>query len=104
MLGNTSSVAPQQSLHGRLSRLPFWIGVLDVLLERLADLANLRIGEVLYSDKLDPRVIERTNDLVEFGLNCGSIPVLAVLDKEHGKECQDCRSGVDDELPGVRIV
>ena len=68
-------------------RLPF--AFLELLLRQLLDTDISVLGGT------------RPNELVEFRLNCGAVPVLGVLDQEHHKERDDGGSRVDDELPGI---
>src|SRR5882757_6146548 len=46
----------------------------------------------------------RPDELVEFDLDCRSVPVLRVLDEEYHEKRHDRGSGIDDELPRVREI
>ena len=42
------------------------------------------------------------DQLVQLEMKSLRIPVLSVLDQKNDQKCHDGRSGIDDELPGVR--
>jgi hypothetical protein len=68
-----------------------------------ANLADLVEGEVFDSNE---SVLSSAgpNELIEFGLDRGAIPVLRVLDQKDHQERDNGGSGIDDELPGVGEV
>jgi hypothetical protein len=43
------------------------------------------------------------DELVEFNLNRHAIPILRILDQEHHEKGDDRRTGIDYELPRIRI-
>ena len=75
-----------------------------LLFEREPDELDLLVGQMLDADELGARLADRAQQFVELGLDRRAVPVLAVLDEEHGEEGQHRGRGVDDQLPGVRIV
>jgi hypothetical protein len=42
--------------------------------------------------------------LIELDLNRFGVAVLGVLNEEDHQECDDGRSGIDDELPGIAVL
>ena len=76
----------------------------DLSLKRHTDLFNLGVGQSLNPDKAAARITNGTENFVELGLDSGAVSVLAVLNQKHREERQHGGRGVDDQLPGVRIV
>src|SRR6185369_1101453 len=68
------------------------------------DERQLARRQVLDADELVARMADGADQLVELGLDRRSVAVLRVLDEEDHQERDDGRAGVDDQLPGVRIV
>src|SRR3954451_20816422 len=58
-------------------------------LEGLADLLDLRVGEMLDADEIGARLGDGTKQLVQFGLDRGTVAILAVLDQKHHQEGYD---------------
>jgi hypothetical protein len=46
----------------------------------------------------------RADQLIKFGLDRRTVAVLSALDQKHHEERHDRRSGIDHELPGVRVA
>src|SRR3954447_7672194 len=72
--------------------------------ELFLQLAQIFIGKFLEIDQLIPSAFDGANDLVELEVNCLGVPVLSVLDQKYHQESDDRRSGINDELPGIRIM
>jgi len=47
------------------------------------------------------RAAHRANQLVEFELDCVAIAVLGILNQKYHQKCDDRRTCVDDQLPGI---
>src|SRR5688572_16076261 len=74
------------------------LGDLGVL---AADFVELLLLELFEIEQRIVRTARRANELVELDLYRGAVAVLRVLDEEHHEESDDCRAGVDHELPRV---
>src|SRR3989344_4023827 len=44
------------------------------------------------------------NELIEFQVDSAGVMVLAVLKQKHYQECDDGRTGIDRQLPSIRIA
>jgi len=65
---------------------------------------QLFIGKILEIDELIARVFDRTNEFVQFQMNCFGVTILRVLNHEHHQERDNGRSSVDDQLPRIGEV
>ena len=72
------------------------------LFERPADCVQFRLAQMLDADEFVAGMTDRSNQLIELGLDRASVPVLSILDQEHHQECDDGGAGVDHQLPCVR--
>ena len=72
--------------------------------KRRFDSLQLVLAEILEAKHLVPRVLVGADKFVEFELYGGRVAVLGVLEKEHHQEGDNGRAGIDDELPGVRVM
>ena len=55
-------------------------------------------------DHLVLRLVDGLDDFVQLQMNGAGVAILRVLDQEHHEEGDDGRAGIDDELPGIRVV
>src|SRR5436305_1850820 len=85
---------------GTIATLALFTNFLVVVIERL----QLFIGELFYIDQLVVRATQCVYQLVQLQVNSFRVTVLRVLDKEHHQERDNRRSGVDYQLPGVRVM
>jgi hypothetical protein len=69
----------------------------------IPDFAKLVVRQVLDANEGVVRSAD-ADQFVQLDLDGCTIPVLRVLDQKHHQEGDDGRAGVDDQLPGVRIV
>ena len=65
---------------------------------------QLFIGKILEIDELIARVFDRTNEFVQFQVNCFGVTILRVLNHEHHQERDNGRCSVDDQLPRIGEV
>jgi hypothetical protein len=70
----------------------------------LGQLFQFRIGEMLNINHLILGLINRLDDFVELQMDSACVPVLRVLDQKHHEKRHDRRAGINNELPGVRIL
>src|SRR3954468_17150563 len=59
---------------------------------------------MLDADELLARLVDRSQQLVELGLHCCGVAVLAVLNQEDHQESDNGGAGVDHQLPSVGIM
>jgi hypothetical protein len=79
------------------------VAFLAHLLVLVRKLLQFIVREMLDVDHLVLRLVDRLDDLVELEVNGAGVAVPRVLDREHQQETDDS-AGIDDELPGVRVV
>lgn len=80
------------------------VAFLAHLLVLVGEFLQFVVREMLDVDHLVLRLIDRLDDFVELEVDGARVAILRVLDQEHHKESDDRRAGVDDELPGIRVV
>ena len=78
--------------------------ILSNLRKFLFEFFHLVIGEIFQIDQFVSRGFEGANQFVELKVDGLCVAVLGVLNQEDHQEGNDGGSGIDDELPGVRIV
>src|SRR5260370_6237142 len=59
------------------------------------------VGKLFKIDQFVSGVFKRANDFIQFQMNGLGVPVLRVLNQKDHQERDDCRGGIDDQLPGV---
>ena len=74
------------------------------LAEVVAQDLHLVLGQVFGADEPVARPTDRRDQFVELQVDRQRVLVLRSLDQEHHQERDDGGAGVDDELPGVRVV
>ena len=79
-------------------------GFLTNALKLLLELFEILVGQFFQIDQFIPSAFDGANDLVEFQMDCLRVAVLRVLDEKNHEEGDDGRAGIDDKLPGVRIM
>jgi hypothetical protein len=62
------------------------------------------IRKVLYIDHLVLRLVDRFDDFIQLEVDRAGVAVLRILDQENDQEGHHGRAGIDDELPGIRVV
>ncbi len=77
-------------------------GALAQILELPLQVEQFVVAEPLHIHQLIPRRTDRSNQLVELELSDLRVAILSILNDEHHQKGHDGRSGVDDQLPGVR--
>src|SRR5437868_6481184 len=80
------------------------VAFLAQLLVLVREFLQFIVREVFDVDHLVLRLIDRLDDFIELQVDGAGIAVLRVLDQEHHEERDDSRAGVDDELPGIRVM
>jgi len=71
-------------------------------LELFFEFLQFLVGQIFEIDKLVASAFQRADQLVQFEMHCFGVAVLCVLNQKHHQKRNDCRGGVDDQLPGVR--
>src|SRR5206468_3356912 len=69
--------------------------------ELFFEIPKLLIGKVLEIDKFIARSFDRSDEFVQLQMHCLSVAVLRVLNQKDHQKRDDCRGGVDDQLPGI---
>src|SRR6266487_5974143 len=80
--------------------LRFLANALELFLEAGESL----VGKFFQIDKFISSAFQRSDYFVEFQMSRFGIEVLRILNKKDHQESNNCRSGVNNELPGIRIV
>jgi hypothetical protein len=62
------------------------------------------VGKLFKIDKFIPSAFQRPNYFVEFQMNRFGVAVLRILNEKDHQESNNCRSGINNELPGIRIM
>jgi hypothetical protein len=68
------------------------------------DLLQFIIREMFDVHHLILSLVDRLDDLIQLQVNGPGVTVLGVLDQKHDQESDDGGAGIDDQLPGVRVV
>ncbi len=68
------------------------------------DLLDLVLRQMLDADEVGARLLYGPQQLVQFRLHRGGIPVLGILYEKNHQEGDDRCAGVDDELPDLRKI
>jgi hypothetical protein len=70
----------------------------------IRDLLQFIVRKVFDVDHLILSLVDRLDDLIQLQVNGPRVAVLGVLDQKHDQESDDGGAGIDDQLPGVRVV
>ena len=62
------------------------------------------IGKFFKIDKFISSAFQRSNYFVELQMSSFGIAVLRILNEKDHQESNNCRSGINNELPGIRIM
>ena len=73
-------------------------------LELFLKAGEIFVGKFFQIDELISSAFQRSNYFVEFQMNRFSIAVLRILNEKDHQESNNCRSGINNELPGIRIT
>src|SRR5947207_9005332 len=71
-------------------------------LELFLQSLQILVRKILQIDKFVPRAFQRPNDFVQFQMHRLRVAVLGVMNEEDHQERDDGRTGIDNELPGIR--
>src|SRR6266550_7444933 len=95
-----SAVRPAHA--ARIVSLPlcFFANALELFLEA----GDLFVGKFFQIDKFIASAFQRSNYFVEFQMSRFGIAVLRILNEKDHQESNNCRSGINNELPGIRIM
>ena len=85
----------------RVREIGLSLGQRDESLVVLMKRPHFFFGQILDIDEPAARPFQRRHQFVEFQMYGLGVLVLRPLDQEHHEECNDGRSGVDHQLPGV---
>ena len=73
-------------------------------LELFLKAGEIFVGKSFQIDKFISSAFQRSNYFVEFQMSRFGIAVLRILNEKDHQESNDCRSGINNELPGIRIM
>jgi hypothetical protein len=71
---------------------------------RLAQLVYLKFRQAFHVDYLILGFVYGVDKLIQLQMDRFRVPVLRVLNEKHHQKCNDRCPGIDDQLPGVRIM
>jgi hypothetical protein len=80
--------------------LCFFPNVLELFLKT----SDFFVGKFFKIDKFISSAFQRSNYFVEFQMSRFRIAVLRILNEKDHQESNNCRSGINNELPGIRIT
>jgi hypothetical protein len=80
--------------------LCFFANALELFLEA----GEIFVGKFFQIDKFISSAFQRSDYFVEFQMNRFGIAVLRILNEKDHQESNNCRSGINNELPGIRIM
>ena len=80
--------------------LCFFANALELFLKA----GEILVGKFFKIDKFISSAFKRSNDFVEFQMSRFGIAVLGILNEKDHQKSNNCRSGINDELPGIRIM
>lgn len=80
--------------------LCFFANALELFLKA----GEIFVGKFFKIDKFISSAFQRPNYFVEFQMSRFGIAVLRILNEKDHQESNNCRSGINNELPGVRIM
>jgi hypothetical protein len=73
-------------------------------LELFLKTGDFFVGKFFKIDKFISSAFQRSNYFVEFQMSRFGIAVLRILNEKDHQESNNCRSGINNELPGIRIM
>jgi hypothetical protein len=82
---------------------PFFFAARSAASAQAVEALDLLAGQMLDADKSVVRSAD-ADQLVQLRLQCRAVAVLRVLNNEHHQKRNDRGTGVDDQLPSVRIA
>ena len=80
------------------------LGFFPNALELFLKAVKIFVGKFFKIDKFISSVFQRPNYFVEFQMNRFGIAVLRILNEKDHQESNNCRSGINNELPRIRIM
>src|SRR5438445_10618026 len=80
------------------------LGFFANALELFPEAGEIFVGTFFQLDKFISSALQRANDFVEFQMSRFGIAVLRILNEEDHQESNNCRSGINNELPAIRIM
>src|SRR5206468_12085289 len=73
-------------------------------LELFLKASEIFVGKIFQIDKFISSAFQRSNYFVEFQMSRFGIAILRILNEKDHQESNNCRSGINNELPGIRIM
>src|SRR6266404_4174878 len=73
-------------------------------LELFLEAGEIFVGKFFQIDKFISSPFQRSDYFVEFQMSRFGIAVLRILNEKDHQESNNCRSGINNELPGIRIM
>ncbi len=73
-------------------------------LKFLLQLVQLLVRHILQIHQARARAFHATDQFIQLQVDRLHVAVLRVLDQEHHEKRNDGGSGVDDQLPGIRVA
>ncbi len=73
-------------------------------LELFLKTSDFFVGKFFKIDEFISSAFQRSNYFVEFQMSRFRIAVLRILNEKDHQESDNCRSGINNELPGIRIM
>ena len=80
--------------------LCFFANALELFLKT----SEIFVGKFFQIDKFISSAFQRSNYFVEFQMSRFGIAVLRILNEKDHQKSNNCRSGINNELPGIRIM
>jgi hypothetical protein len=109
LVARLNALAPGRALRAvrsahaaRIVSVPlcFFANALELFLEA----GESFVGKFFQIDKFISSPFQRSDYFVELQMSCFGIAVLRILDEKDHQESNNCRSGINNELPGIRIM
>ena len=73
-------------------------------LELFLKAGEIFVGKFFKIDELISSAFQRPNYFVEFQMSCFGIAILRILNEKDHEESDNRRPGIDNELPGIRVM
>src|SRR5213593_5003774 len=80
--------------------LCFFTNALELFLEA----GEIFVGKFFQIDKFISSPFQRSDYFVEFQMSRFGIAVLRILNEKDHQESNNCRSGINNELPGIGVM
>ena len=80
--------------------LCFFANALELFLKT----CEIFVGKFFQIDKFVSSAFHRSDYFVEFQMSRFGIAILRILNEKDHQESNNCRSGINNELPGIRIM